>query len=548
MSRRDRKARHLAVAAHLRAAFAGDGEEVTDVIARHYLDALDAVPDDSDAGQIRGQAIAALTRAADRAGRTGAPAQAAASYATAARLTQAGTPDGQQTAAAVLWERAAEASLTDADWAAAAEQAGQAGELYRQCGETRSAARAQVIAGQTLRQWGRHAQAREQLTAAVAVLREDPDTDTVRALGELARLEVFAGSPAADALSAEALALGQDLAVDEATLAGLFTTRGIHLNHAGRRPQAASYLREAARLAGQAGDTVRLGRALLNLSDTVTGTDPAAGAEAARAAAAHSRRAGARILLATAVTNLAQALLMTGDWDAAGAELAQAADADGLAGLEFVACYRAWLAALRGEAPAAQAALAGLGDMRASEDPQDQALIALAEAFTAAACGQPAAALRHARTALDHAAALAISHEDLRWAWPLAARAAHDLADTATTTALLARLDGYQPGQLAPMQRAERDLARARLAAADDAPDAGAAFAAAISGLRELSTPYHLAHGLLDHAAHLSHLGNDQAAAAAIGEAADIAARLGCQPLADRADTIQSARPRTAAS
>jgi AAA ATPase domain len=36
---RDRKARHLAVAAHLRAAFPGDGEEVTEVIARHYLDA-----------------------------------------------------------------------------------------------------------------------------------------------------------------------------------------------------------------------------------------------------------------------------------------------------------------------------------------------------------------------------------------------------------------------------------------------------------------------------------------------------------------------------
>ena len=96
LSRRDRKARHLTVAAHLRAAFAGDGEEVTDVIARHYLDALDAVPEDGDAGQIRGQAIATLTRAAERAGRTGAPAQAAASYANAARLTQAGTTDGEQ--------------------------------------------------------------------------------------------------------------------------------------------------------------------------------------------------------------------------------------------------------------------------------------------------------------------------------------------------------------------------------------------------------------------------------------------------------------------
>ena len=549
LSRRDRKARHLAVAAHLRSAFAGDGEEVAEVIARHYLDALDTVPGDPDAGEIRGQAIAALSRAAERAGRTGAPARAAASYAAAARLTQAGTPDGQQAAAAMLWEHAAEAALTNAGFAEAVEQAGQAGELYRQGGDARSAARAQVIAGQALREWGRHAQAREQLTAALAVLREDPDTDTVRALGGLARLEVFAGVLAADALSAEALALGQDLAVDEATLAGLFTTRGVCHDFAGRRPQAAASLREAARLAGQADDSLLLGRALLNLSDAVTSTDPAAGAEAARAAAAHLRRAGARNLLAVTVINLAQALLMTGDWNAAGAELAQAADADGLAGLYFLACYRAWVAALRGDTPAARAALAGLGDLRASEDPQDQALIAVAEAFTAAALGQPAAALRHARTVLDHAGVLGISHEFLRWAWPLAARAAHDLADTATETGLLALLDGYPAGQLAPMQRAERDLARARLATARAGPDAGgAAWTAAIDGLRQHSTPYHLAHGLLDHAQNLSHLGDDQAAAAAASEAAGIAQRLGCQPLGDRADTIQPARPRTAAS
>jgi class 3 adenylate cyclase/predicted ATPase len=544
LSRRDRKARHLTVAAHLRAAFAGDGEEVADVIARHYLDALDAVPDDGDAGQIRGQAITALTRAADRAVRTGAPARAAASYADAARLTQDGTPDGQPaSAAAVLWEHAAEAAYTSADYATAVEQAGQAADAYRQGGDTRAAARAQVIAGQALRQWGRHAQAREQLTAAVAVLRDDPDTDTVRALGELAALEVFAGSPAAEALSAEALALGQDLAVDEATLAGLFTTRGICHGMAGRNPEAAAYFQAAARLAGQAGDPIRLGRALGNLSDAVTGTDPAAGAEAARAAATQLRQVGDRGRLAFAVTNLAQALLMTGDWEAADAELAQAADADGLASIEHLSCNRAWVAALRGDTPTAQAILAGLGDLRASEDPQDQANIAVAEAFTAAALGQPAAALRHARTALDHAAAIGISHEVLRWAWPLAARAAHDLTDTATETGLLALLDGYRPGQLAPMQRAERDLARARLAAAAGDPDAVLAFAAAIAGLRQHSTPYHVAHGLLDHADCLTAHGQADAAAAAGGEAAGIAARLGCQPLADRADAIQPARP-----
>jgi class 3 adenylate cyclase len=88
LSRRDRKTRHLAVAAHLRAAFAGDGEELTDVIAQHYLDALHAVPDDPDKAQIRDQAIGTLVRAAERAARTGAAGQAAASYATAAELSQ----------------------------------------------------------------------------------------------------------------------------------------------------------------------------------------------------------------------------------------------------------------------------------------------------------------------------------------------------------------------------------------------------------------------------------------------------------------------------
>jgi hypothetical protein len=91
------------------------------------------------------------------------------------------------------------------------------------------------------------------------------------------------------------------------------------------------------------------------------------------------------------------------------------------------------------------------------------------------------------------------------------------------------------------------EQARARLAAAGSSPDAGPAFAAAVAGLRQYSTPYHLAHGLLDHAAHLAARGDDEAAAAAIGEAVSIAQRLRYQPLLDRVDTVPAGRPRTAA-
>ncbi len=544
LSRRDRKMRHLKVAAHLRAAFPGDGEEVADVIASHYLDALNAIPDDPDTDQIRGQAIAALIRSAERAERTGALGRAATSYATAAELTMAGLLDAEP-AAGMLWESAAQAAVTNGSYVAAIEYAGRARDQYLERGQDRAAARAQATAGKALRLYGRHAEAREQLTAAVEVLRTDPDTDTVHALEQLATVEVFAGSPEADRLSAEALALGQDLDVGADQLGGLFLTRGIYLGFAGgRRLQAAAYMREAVRLATQTGDNLSLGRALLNLSDALAVTDPAASAEAARTASAHLRRSGARDYLSVATTNLALALLTLADWDTAQEELDRAADSDGLADHEFIASSRGWLAALRGDAAIAQTMLAGLQDRRSSEDPQDQAAISLIEAFIADARGQPQDALRHARDTLTHADVLGISHEALRWAWPLAARATYDLRDTAATRELLSLIDGYQPGHLAPMLRAERDLARARLAPGDGELAAAPSFASAITGLRELSTPYHLAHGLLDQAEYLVHTGDSEAAAAVVDEARDIAGRLRCQPLLDRAEAIERAKPR----
>jgi class 3 adenylate cyclase/tetratricopeptide (TPR) repeat protein len=546
LSRRDRKVRHLKVAAHLRATFAADGEEVADVIASHYLDALNVIPDDLDTGEIREQAIGALIRAAERAERTGAPARAATRYASAAELSRADTASSAETAAR-LWERAAVAAVTNAEWAAAIQHADRARDLYTEHGETRAAARAQAIAGRALGLWGRHAEARDQLAAAVEVLRTDPDADTVRALEELARVETFAGLPDADRLSAEGLVLGQALGAGADQLCGLFLVRGIYLAFADRYPEAAAYFREAVRLATQVGDNFRLGRALLNLADVLTVTDPATGAEAARAAAGHLRRIGARDPLAFAISNLAQALLMLGDWDAADGELTRAADSDGLSDYEFLTCCRGWLAALRGDVGTADTMLAGLPDLRGSEDPQDKSSISIAEAFAAAARRRPEEALHRARATLGHAGAIGISHELMRWVWPLATRMTHELRDTAATRDLLALLDSYQPGHLAPMLRAERDLVRARLAATDGGEAAAVPFSAAIGRLRELSTPYHLAHGLLDYAEFLQRQGDAEGVAAAVEEARGIAEQLRCRPLLDRAADLTAAEPRVRA-
>jgi class 3 adenylate cyclase/predicted ATPase len=545
LSRRDRKARHLAVAAHLRQAFPGDGEEVTDVIARHYLDALHLIPGDPDTAEIRGQAIATLIRAAERAERAGAPARATISYATAAELSTpgaAGEPDASAPLdAGALWVRAADAATAASEYAVAVQHAGRARDYHVQRSQARAAACAQAAAGRALHEWGRFAEAREQLRAAMEILRTDPDTDTVRALQALATLEAFSGSADAGRLTAEALYLGQALGVETGQLCDLFNARSAYLYFAGSRAEAVAYVREAARLATQADDNFRIGRALLNLSAVLAVTDAAAAVQPARTAVGHLRRAGARDYLATAILNLSGSLIDLGDWDAAETELTQAVDSDGLGDIEYLTCQRAWLAALRGAAAIASTILAGLEDLRISEAPQDQTTLGLAEAFTAAADGRAEDALRHARAVLAHAGVLGIGHGEIVWAWSLAARAAHELSDAPATRQLLALLDIYQPGHIVPRLRTERDLARARRAAHDGDEAAAAAFASALAGLREHGTPYHLAHALLDYAQHHIQHGDGQAAAQAIDEARVIGGRLRCQPLLDRADALEHA-------
>ena len=55
--------------------------------------------------------------------------------------------------------------------------------------------------------------------------------------------------------------------------------------------------------------------------------------------------------------------------------------------------------------------------------------------------------------------------------------------------------------------------------------------------------PYHLAHGLLDHARYLMRTCDAEGATAAIQEARAIAGHLPCQPLLDRAAGIAPAKP-----
>ncbi|MGH2871119.1 MAG: ATP-binding protein, partial [Solirubrobacteraceae bacterium] len=86
LARRDRKARHLAIAEHLRASW-GDSPELAEVLASHYLAAVDADPDAADAAEIRAAACRTLADAGRRALSLALGAEARSHFEHAARLS-----------------------------------------------------------------------------------------------------------------------------------------------------------------------------------------------------------------------------------------------------------------------------------------------------------------------------------------------------------------------------------------------------------------------------------------------------------------------------
>ena len=114
LSKKERRARHLAAAEHLRSAYPDD-DEVVEVLASHYLDAYSAAPDADDASTIRMLARATLERAGVRAESLGASVEARRYLEQAASLADTAAER------ATLFERAGVLAFgaTDLDGAAA---------------------------------------------------------------------------------------------------------------------------------------------------------------------------------------------------------------------------------------------------------------------------------------------------------------------------------------------------------------------------------------------------------------------------------------------
>ena len=311
LSRHERRARHLAAAEFLRAAFP-DEDEIAEVVAAHYVDAFEANPDAPDAAEVRRLAHEALVRAGDRAESLAAAKEALRYLVQAAELTE----DVRERAR--LLGRAGLLAYGAADFDTAVRLLTESIELYRSVGGTHAAAQVLSRLAFVVRWQGRFDEAVAMLEEAYDVLKDDdPDEDLGLLVQRLGTAYTFAGDweRARERLD-RATEIGEGLG-SALLLAGTFNARGILAAYTGRQQERLAMLRQAREI-GLAHDLEVLGSIYFNLSDAEFFRDQYEDALGyLEQGLALSRRRGNRVGEWATLAETTFPLLMLGRWDEA---------------------------------------------------------------------------------------------------------------------------------------------------------------------------------------------------------------------------------------
>ena len=540
LSRRERRARHLAAAEHLSAALTED--EGAEVVAAHLLDAYRLDPDADDAEILRARACAAMVRAAERAASLGASAEARRSFEQAAEL--ASQPAERAAGLARAGEMAIVAGVRD-DARRLYEQAVL---LYEEAGDTHAAARCSAWVAFTDQIAGRMADAIERMERAHDVISVDePDADLAFLLGRLGQVHWFAGNPAeAAAWTERALDLAEALALPEVLIRGWMTKANLS---AARRPEEARGLLQLA--LQRALDSNLFGPATVaaaNLSDLCFQRDLyAESVSHLEEGLVLARRRGDRRNEWFVHAETSYALFMLGRWDESLAVFAEIPDEQvGLnAQLGSVTTGPLEILLHRGRLEQARELLARHDQIGRSGDVQAQGSYAAGAAAVRLAERNLTEALASGERAFELRESLGIAAQDVKQGFRCAVEAALTLGRRDRVEELIATVDKVPVGLRPPYLAALCTRFRARLAA-DDA-SAGPLFAAASNELRTVDLPFHLAMCLVEHAEWLVAHGRDKDAAPLLAEANETFGRLGATPWLTRASAVLPERQPVAA-
>jgi class 3 adenylate cyclase/tetratricopeptide (TPR) repeat protein len=525
LSKRDRRARHLAAAEHVAANLGED--EVAEVVASHLLEAYNAGPEEPDAEEIKAKAGEALVRAAERAESLGAVSEAQRYFEQAAGLTD------DSLVHAELADRAGEMAWLAGKPVEARALLEQAHEVFEGRGDARAAARASRTLAQIDFREGHPQQAVARLEPALEALGGgEPDADLAALAAQLSRFLVLSGDNERAAPYIElALTLAETLDQSEALVEAL-TNRGILLVRTDRLYEARAVLEAAVDLAESRDLHHAALRAYNNLAVVLENSEQEADALAiCDRALPLARRVGNRVWEESFVGGQISILFLLGRWDEA---LARIAEAEELrlttAASESQLLPAVAIHAERGAFDEARELLARLDAVAQSEEIQSVAGSAMAEAHLFRMEGRPREALAAAERALGFRRELGATALPTKLALVQALEAAVALGDVAKTDTLLRIFDELRPGQLTPFLKAHRARFHARLARGD----IEAQFATAERLFRDAEMPFYLAITELEHGEWLAGQGRADEAEPLLGEARETFERLRARPWLER--------------
>jgi class 3 adenylate cyclase/tetratricopeptide (TPR) repeat protein len=317
LSRKERKERHLRVAAQLESRLAPDEEELAEVIASHYLEAYRATPDADDAVELRVKAGDRLRAAAERAASLAANEEARRYFDQAAELAEAPLVKAE------LLERAGSVALVDGLAQEAETRFDQALALFEAEGDAHAAARVSARYADVIFEQGRLEEAIGRMERSFEVLSgEQPDADLAALAAQLARLHFFSGETARAAERVE-LALETAEALDLPELVSqALNTKAMMLV---RRPhESQALIREALQVALEHDLPAAALRAYYNISFLAATRGSFADAlDPVERGLALARRRGDRAWEWRMLLAVAETLYQLGRWDEALARIAE---------------------------------------------------------------------------------------------------------------------------------------------------------------------------------------------------------------------------------
>ena len=536
LSKRDRRAKHLAAAAHLSANLAED--EVVEVLAAHYLSAYRAAPEAEDALEIKGWARDALAQAGERAASLGAAAEAQRYFEQAAELSEATLVE------AALTARAGQMAVRADEQVQARKLLNHAHDAYEAGGEIRSAALVSARLAELDFVEGHAQQAVARLEPALEALTGgEPDEVVAAVAAQLGRFLVLSdeGDRAVPILE-QALGFAETLDLPE-TLAEALNSKAINLLRADRLYEGRVLLEAAVSLALEHDLHHAALRALNNLTVVLGSADRDVESLATIERGLElARRVGDRSWESNLLGFVVGVLTELDRWDEA---LARAAEVEERANTSFTQSFLLIpirIHAERGDVDQARDVLARNSAVAQSEAGQDVAHYALAEARVLRAEGKPAEALEVAERAVALRSELGITLYPVKFSVFEALEAAFALQDFSKARGLLAIVDGLRPGQLTPLLKAQQARFRARLAAQSGGADPARDFAAAESIFRALDMPFRLAVTQLEHAEWLTRNERDAEAEPLLADARETFERLKSRPWLERLDRIETGR------